>query len=194
MATLDNVLDQLKNNEQNIINTRRHIHENPEVSFEEKETAAYIQKFYEDLGMNVKHCGDGYGMIVDIDSGKPGKCLALRADFDALPVQEENKLSFKSKNDGVMHACGHDGHTAYLMYVAKALNEVKDQLNGKIRIIHQPAEEKMPGGALSMIKDGCLDGVDNILGAHVMSNLKANTMFYHTGETQTGHLILQINN
>ncbi|MCF6515611.1 amidohydrolase [Lactobacillus sp. S2-2] len=186
MNNLENVLNKLDLDEQNIINTRRYIHENPEVSFEEKNTSSYIKNFYENLGMDAKSCDDGYGLIVDIDSGNPGKCIALRADFDALPVQEINDLPFKSKKDGVMHACGHDGHTAYLMYVAKALNEIKTQLNGKIRIIHQPAEEKMPGGALSMIKDGCLEGVDHVLGAHVMSNLKANKMFYHLGETQTG--------
>lgn len=164
-----------------MIETRHHLHEHPEVSFEEKETSKYIKDFYQKLDMEVKSCCDGYGLIVDIDSGKPGKHLAIRADFDALPVNEENDLSFKSQNKGVMHACGHDAHTAYLMYVAKAMNMFKGDLTGQIRIIHQLAEEQTPGGALSMIKDGCLDGIDNILGVHVGSYLAPNKMYYHYG-------------
>lgn len=186
MSTVEQILEELSKEEEAIITMRRHFHEYPELSFQEKQTSATIQKFYEDLGMNVKACGDGYGLIVDIDTGKPGKCIALRADFDALPITENNGLSFESKNKGVMHACGHDGHTAYMMYVAKHLNTIKDQLTGTIRIIHQPAEELAPGGALGMIKAGCLDGVDNILGLHVMSTMETGTIQYHAKETQTG--------
>lgn len=186
MKTVATLFKSLDEEQENIITMRRHIHENPELSFEEKQTAATILNFYQKLGMDVKPCGDGYGLIVDIDSGKPGKCLALRADFDALPITENNGLSFESKNVGVMHACGHDGHTAYMMYLAKRLNQIKDSLSGKIRIIHQPAEEVPPGGALGMIKDGCLDGVDNVLGLHVMSNMKTGTIQYHKEETLTG--------
>lgn len=186
MSTVEQILEELSMEEDAMITMRRHFHEYPELSFQEKQTSATIQKFYEDLGMDVKKCGDGYGLIVDIDTGKPGKCIALRADFDALPITENNGLPFESKNKGVMHACGHDGHTAYMMYVAKHLNTIKDQLAGKIRIIHQPAEELAPGGALGMIQAGCLDGVDNILGLHVMSTMETGTIQYHTKETQTG--------
>lgn len=186
MTLKETVLTQLEDNTQNIITKRREFHEYPELSFQEKETSKKIKAFYEDLNMDVKPCGTGYGLIVDIDTGKKGKCIALRADFDALPVTESNGLPFQSKNKGVMHACGHDGHTAYLMYVAKVLNENKDQLTGKIRIIHQPAEELAPGGALSMIEDHCLDGVDHVLGLHVMTTMETGTIQYHQGETQTG--------
>ena len=191
----ENIMMSLKKEEQSIIDTRRDFHEYPELSFKEENTSKKIRNFYENLNMTVKNCGDGYGLIVDIDTGKPGKCIALRADFDALPLTENNGLSFESKNPGVMHACGHDGHTAYLMYVAKILNEYKENLVGKIRIIHQPAEELAPGGALGMIKDGCLDGVDNVLGLHVMSTMETGTIQYHKEETQTGrsNFSLQIN-
>lgn len=182
----DAIFKCLDDDAQAIIDMRRHIHENPELSFEEKQTSETIKKFYNDLGMEAKPCGDGYGLIVDIDSGKPGKCIAVRADFDALPITETNDLPYKSQTPGKMHACGHDGHTAYLMHVAKHLNSVKESLTGKVRIIHQPAEEVPPGGAIGMIKDGCLDGVDNVLGLHVMSNMKTGTIQYHIKETLTG--------
>lgn len=169
-----------------IINLRRYFHQHPEVSFKEKHTAEYIKNYYHDLGIETKNYGSGYGIVVDIDSGRPGKTIALRADFDALAIQEDNDLPFKSENSGVMHACGHDGHTAYMMVLAKTLNELKNQLHGKIRIIHQPAEEISPGGAKSMIDAGVLEGVDNVIGAHVMSSMPTGTIAYHTKETQTG--------
>ncbi len=130
--------------------------------------------------------GDGFGFVVDIVGANPGRHLALRADFDALAIQETNDLPFRSQNDGVMHACGHDGHTAYLMVLAKHLWAHKDQLKGSIRILHQPAEEVSPGGAKSMIADGVLDGIDNVIGLHVMSSMKTGTVAYHLNETQTG--------
>ncbi len=165
---------------------RRHLHAHPEVSFAEKETAAYIKGFYQHLGLPMQDYGDGYGFAVTIDSGRPGKHLALRADFDALAVQEDNDLPFKSLNPGVMHACGHDAHTAYLMILARELNVLRDQLTGSVRIIHQPAEEVSPGGAKGMIAAGVLDGIDNVLGAHVMTNMATGTIGYHVEETQTG--------
>lgn len=115
MSTKEKLLEQLKNKEDRIIEIRRYLHEHPELSFQEKETHAFIKKFYEGKDCVVKDCGQGYGIIVDIDSGKPGKHLAIRADFDALPIQEESGVPFASKNPGVMHACGHDGHTAYML-------------------------------------------------------------------------------
>ncbi|OMG43277.1 amidohydrolase, partial [Paenibacillus macerans] len=92
-----------------------------------------------------------------------------RADFDALPIKEETELPYASKNEGVMHACGHDAHTAYMLILGETLIEMKDQLRGNVVIIHQPAEEMPPGGAKGMIDDGVLEGVDHVLGAHVMS-------------------------
>ena len=176
----------LDQNKDEIIKIRRYLHEYPELSFHEKKTSEFIENYYRDLDCQVRHCGNGYGIVVDINPDKPGKKLAWRADFDALPIQENNNLPFKSQNPGVMHACGHDGHTAYLLVLGKCLIQLKDQINGSIRLIHQPAEEVAPGGALSMIKDGALDGVDDVIGIHVMSTMPTGTVQLHAGATQTG--------
>lgn len=183
---LEKIMEKLNESEQEMIKIRRHLHEHPELSFHEKETSEFIKNFYQGLDCKVTPCGEGYGYIVDIDSGHPGPKLALRADFDALAIQEDNDLPFKSQNPGVMHACGHDGHTAYLLILARTLIEVKDQLKGSIRILHQPAEEVAPGGALGMIKAGCLENVDNVVGVHVMSTMETGSVAYHAKETQTG--------
>lgn len=179
-------MEKLRDAQPEMVKIRRHLHAHPEVSFHEKETAKYIKDFYQDLDCKITDFGDGYGFAVDIESGRPGKNLALRADFDALAIQEENDLEFKSQNKGVMHACGHDGHTAYMMVLAKTLIELKDQLKGSIRIIHQPAEEVSPGGAKSMLAAGVLKGIDNVLGVHVMSSMPNRSIGYHLNETQTG--------
>lgn len=192
MNLQEELLNKLKEDETEIIRIRRHLHEYPEISFHEKETATYIKKYYQQLGCPIHDCGDGYGFYIDIDSNTAGPHLALRADFDALAVQENNNLSFKSKHPGVMHACGHDGHTAYLMVLAKNLWQIKDKLRGKIRIIHQPAEEISPGGAISMLKDGVLDGIDQIIGLHLMSSMPTSMIGIHKGETQTGRASFEI--
>ncbi|MEB3430032.1 amidohydrolase [Citroniella saccharovorans] len=164
---------------------RRWLHQHPELSYEEKETSEYIFKHYENnKEVKVEKNIGGYGIKVTIDSGKPGKTLALRADFDALPITEETGLDYASTNKGVMHACGHDAHTAYLMVLADALTEMKEDFSGKIVIIHQPAEEMPPGGSSLMIKDGVLDGVDSIIGCHVMSQMDFGKIYYHKGPTQ----------
>lgn len=179
LAIQNELMQSLNDSETEIIQIRRYLHQHPETSFHEKNTSKYIKDFYHKLGIETKDCGDGYGFIVDIDSGKPGKSIALRADFDALAIQEENDLPFKSENSGVMHACGHDGHTAYMMVLAKNLYQMKNKLHGKIRIIHQPAEEITPGGAKSMIKDDVLDGIDEVVGAHVMTSMPTGSIGYH---------------
>lgn len=176
----------LDEHQDEMIKIRRYLHENPELSFHEQKTAVFIKNYYRELDCQVSNCGDGYGIIVDINPGKAGKKLAWRADFDALAVQEDNDLPFKSQNPGIMHACGHDGHTAYLLVLAKCLIELKDEINGSIRIIHQPAEEVAPGGALSMISDGALNQVDDVFGIHVMSTMPTGTVQLHSGPTQTG--------
>lgn len=168
-----------------MIKDRRWLHEHPELSYEEKNTSEYIIKHYAN-NKNVKvdtNIG-GYGIKVTIDSGKPGKTLALRADFDALPITEDTGLDYESVNKGVMHACGHDAHTSYMMSLVDSLSEMKDDFKGKVVIIHQPAEEMPPGGASLMIKDGILDGVDNIFGCHVMNQLDFGKVYYHKGPTQ----------
>lgn len=186
---LEHLFNKLNDKEEEMIAIRRYLHENPELSFEEEKTAKYIADFYQDKDAIVETNIGGeniHGIKVTIDSGNPGKTLALRADFDALPIKEDTGLEFSSKNEGIMHACGHDAHTAYLMILAECLIEMKDKLNGKIVIIHQPAEEKPPGGAQYLIKDGILDGVDNVIGVHVMSTMPANNVYYREGNVQSG--------
>lgn len=186
---LEHLFNKLNDKEEEMIAIRRYLHENPELSFEEEQTAKYIADFYQDKDAIVETNISGeniHGIKVTIDSGNPGKTLALRADFDALPIKEDTGLEFSSKNEGIMHACGHDAHTAYLMILAECLIEMKDKLNGKIVIIHQPAEEKPPGGAQYLIKDGILDGVDNVIGVHVMSTMPANNVYYREGNVQSG--------
>lgn len=152
-----------------MIEIRRYLHQHPELSFKEEKTAQYIADFYKDKNVIIRTNVGGYGVVVTIEGGLAGKTVALRADFDGLPITEEADVPFKSSNPGVMHACGHDGHTAYLMILAEALIEIKDQLRGNVVILHQPAEETPPGGAIAMIEDGCLEGVDSIFGIHLMS-------------------------
>lgn len=152
-----------------LVQTRRYLHQHPEVSFQEKETAQFIARFYKEHGIDVKTNVGGNGVVARIKGKKQGKTVALRADFDALPIQDEKDVPYRSKVPGVMHACGHDGHTATLLGVAKALHAFRDQLSGEYVLIHQHAEEMDPGGAKSMIEDGCLDGVDVIFGTHLWS-------------------------
>ena len=185
---LNDLMEKLDANKDRIIEIRRYLHEHPELSFHEDQTAAYITQFYEKVPVDSveTNFGGQRGVVVTIKGSKPGKTIAIRADFDALPIKEETGLPFASKNEGVMHACGHDGHTAYMLVLAETLAEMKDQLQGTIRIIHQPAEEAPPGGALGMIKAGVLDGVDAIIGIHVMSTMKTGHIYYRSGNTQTG--------
>lgn len=154
-------------NYEEMVGIRRHLHEYPELSFEEVETPAYIAAYHKEVGHEVREGVGGRGVVAVLRGARPGKTVALRADFDALAIQEENDLPYKSKVAGKMHACGHDGHTATLLGLAKALNKMKSEITGNIIFIHQHAEEVAPGGAKPMIEDGCLDGVDVIFGTHL---------------------------
>lgn len=183
---MNQLIEKLKCKEQRMIEIRRYLHQYPELSFQEKETPKYIADFYKDKDCKVETNVGPNGVKVTIDSGNPGKTIAIRADFDALPIEEETGLDFSSKHKGVMHACGHDAHTAYMLILAETLIELKDQFNGKVIVIHQPAEEVPPGGAQGMIKDGVLDGVDHVLGLHVMSNMTVGNIYYREGNVQTG--------
>lgn len=164
-----------------MVEIRRHLHANPELSFQEVETPKYIAKYQRDLGNDVKENVGGRGVTAVLKGGKPGPTVALRADFDALPIHEETELSFASKVDGVMHACGHDGHTAQLLVLAKVLTSMREDLAGTVVFIHQHAEEYAPGGAQAMIADGCLDGVDVIYGTHLWSMIPLGTVEYTEG-------------
>lgn len=149
------------------VDMRRYLHQHPELSFQETETAKYICSFYDKLSIPYQANVGGNGIVATLRGGKPGKTIALRADFDALPIQEENDVPYKSTKDGVMHACGHDGHTAALLTLAKAIQPYQEELPGTIVFLHQHAEELVPGGAKSMIEAGALSGVDAVFGTHL---------------------------
>lgn len=175
MSTL---FDRLETLYPEMVDIRRKLHAEPELSFHEVNTPAFIADYLEELGVEVKRNVGGRGVVGYIKGGLPGKTVALRADFDALPIQEDTGLDFSSKTPGVMHACGHDGHTATLLICAKVLMEHRDQLKGTIVLIHQFAEELAPGGAIAMIKDGCLDGVDVIYGTHLWNPIPVGEVGY----------------
>ena len=158
-----------------LINIRRQLHANPELSFEESETAGYLSALL--LDWNIPHRTNigGYGIVGVIEGINPdSKVIALRADMDALPVMEENNVDYCSINDGVMHACGHDVHMTCLLGAIKILSENNDTFEGTIKFIFQPAEESLPGGAIKMIEDGVLENpaTELIIGQHVFPELE----------------------
>ena len=160
-----NIRKEIKEIEKMIVDWRRDFHQFPELSFQEHRTGDVIADELRSMGLKPKVKVGKTGVTADLKFGD-GPMIGLRADMDALPIQETSGLSFSSKNDGVMHACGHDGHMAMLLGAAKVLTQKDDQYNGTVRFIFQPAEEG-EGGARYMIKDGCLEGVDEIYGIHV---------------------------
>jgi amidohydrolase len=167
-----------------VVADRRHLHSHPELSFHEVETSAYVAKKLEDLGLEY-HRMAGNGLVALIKGDKPSdKVVALRADMDALPITEANNVSYKSQNTGVMHACGHDAHTSSLLGTAKILTELKGQFAGTIKLIFQPAEEKLPGGASLMIKEGVLENPkpQAVLGQHVMPLIDAGKVGFRAGK------------
>ncbi|MGG0656164.1 M20 metallopeptidase family protein [Rummeliibacillus pycnus] len=151
------------------VSWRRHLHQNPELSFQEQETAKFIAEKLESFGIEVKRHIGGNGLIGTLKGAYDGQTVALRADFDALPIIDLKEVSYKSQNPGVMHACGHDGHTSALLSVARVLTQHKDKIYGTVKFIFQPAEETPPGGAKYMVEDGALEAVDVIFGAHLDS-------------------------
>ncbi|MEE1130171.1 MAG: amidohydrolase [Caryophanon sp.] len=176
-----NVYEFVAEHEQQLIDIRRYLHMHPELSFQEQNTAKYIQAFYDELGVPYHANVGGNGIVATITGAHAGKMVALRADFDALPIQDEKDVPYKSTVPGVMHACGHDGHTATLLIVGKILWQLRDELRGTYVLIHQHAEELDPGGAKSMIEDGCLDGVDVIFGTHLSANHEVGHIGYRVG-------------
>lgn len=164
-----------------MVTLRRDFHMHPELSFQEERTAKVIAEYQQKLGLEVQTGVGGNGVVATLRGGKPGKTVAIRADFDALPIKEENEVPYKSKNEGVMHACGHDAHTAIALGISKALSSVKDELQGNVVFIHQHAEEQDPGGAKSMVEAGALDGVDVIFATH-MENYIPVDHIWHSNE------------
>ncbi|MBI0577863.1 amidohydrolase [Neobacillus cucumis] len=178
MNKLYELLDQAY---EEMVEIRRYLHQHPELSFQEENTVKYIAEYHRNLGHEVRTGVGGNGVVATLHGGKPGQTVALRADFDALPIQEETDVPYKSQVPGVMHACGHDSHTATLLGLAKVLNRMKDDIEGNVVFIHQHAEELLPGGAIAMIEDGCLEGVDVIFGQHIWSPTPVGTIEYRIG-------------
>ena len=166
-----------------LVEFRRDFHMHPEASFCEERTNAVIRKFLEDNGIEIQEVGAGYSVVGVIRGGKPGKTFALRADIDALPMPELIDVPYKSQNEGVMHACGHDAHTASLMGVALLINEVKDQMSGNVKLLFQAAEEKIPGGAKELVEKGALENpyVDAVMGFHVANALPVGYVAFGAG-------------
>lgn len=164
---------------------RRHLHSHPELSFQEFETTAYIQQQLALFGVPFQAGIAGTGIIALIEGRNPAsKIIALRADMDALPITEANEVPYKSVNTGVMHACGHDVHTSCVLGAAKILNELKGDFEGTVKVLFQPGEEKHPGGASIMIKEGALENPrpDAILGLHVHPSLEVGQVGFHAGK------------
>ncbi|MBA3649482.1 MAG: amidohydrolase [Chitinophagales bacterium] len=168
-----------------IISIRRHLHAHPELSFQEIETAKFISSKLS--AWNIEHQTGigGNGIVALIKGRNPGKkTIALRADMDALPITEKNEVEYKSQHNGIMHACGHDVHSASLLGTAKILNDLKNEFEGTIKLIFQPAEEKLPGGASIMINDGVLENPkpDVIIAQHVFTPLHVGTAGFRPGK------------
>ncbi|WP_240417280.1 amidohydrolase [Paenibacillus periandrae] len=154
-----------------VIEWRRHLHRNPELSFQEFKTAEFVEETLRGFGGLEISRPTPTSVLARLIGPRPGKVLAIRADMDALPIQEENELEFASAVPGVMHACGHDGHTAMVLGVAKLLTSRREQLGGEIRFLFQHAEEMPPGGAQEMVDAGVMEGVDFVVGSHLSSKL-----------------------
>ena len=167
-----------------VVSIRRHLHMNPELSFEEFETSKYIKKLLSSWDIEYT---DGYantGILAIIKGESPlSKVISIRADFDALPINEENDVDYRSKKKDVMHACGHDAHTACLLGAIKILNATKNSWKGTIKFIFQPAEERLPGGANQMIKEGVLENpkVQNVIAQHVLPELEVGKVGFRCG-------------
>lgn len=187
------LMEMLESRKQEMIDIRRHLHKYPELSFKEEQTARYIEQFYAGKEVDIRtKVGNGYGIVVTVKGGKPGPTVALRADFDALPIAEETDLPFRSVNEGIMHACGHDGHTAYLLVLADCLIQLKEEIPGTVKIIHQHAEEEPPGGAKSIVESGMLDDVDRIFGIHLLPTDPVGVVGYRGGYAMAGRSYLKV--
>ena len=165
------------------VEVRRHLHANPELSFEEHNTAAYVEQVLQSYGLQTKRLANT-GIVATIEGKNPAKnTIALRADLDALPIVEQNEVSYKSTNEGVMHACGHDVHTSSLLGTARILQEVRNGFEGTVKLIFQPGEEKFPGGASLMIREGVLQQPvpTGIIGQHVFPMLPAGKVGFRSG-------------
>ncbi|OYD07779.1 M20 family metallopeptidase [Paludifilum halophilum] len=169
-----------------VISWRRHLHQHPELSFQEVQTAQFVYDTLSTFGGLGLSRPTRTSVVARLRGNHPGRVIALRADMDALPIQEENTFDFASQNSGVMHACGHDGHTSMLLAVAKLLASRKDELCGEIRFIFQHAEELPPGGAAELVDAGIMDNVDHVIGTHLWSPLDTGKTGITYGPTMAG--------
>lgn len=167
-----------------VVAWRRHLHQHPELSFFETKTAAFIEEKLREFGLtDIRTNVGGNGIVATIHGANKGPTLAFRADFDALPIVDEKETAYTSTIKGMMHACGHDGHTANLLGLAYVLMQHREALHGNVVLIFQHAEEKPPGGAKPMIEAGALDGVDYVFGAHLASELPVGKIASRKGPT-----------
>ncbi|WP_400162433.1 amidohydrolase [Brevibacillus sp. TJ4] len=171
---------------QDVIAWRRHFHRNPELSFQESRTADYVYETLQQFGGMQLSRPTKTSVVARLIGDRPGPVLAFRADMDALPIHEQNEVDYASEVPGVMHACGHDGHTAILLGAAKVLGKYRDRLCGEVRFLFQHAEEMPPGGAIELVQSGVLDGVDMIVGAHLMSHLETGSIVLKKGALFAG--------
>ncbi len=179
---LSQVRLEIRSLQSKLVEWRRNIHQRPELGFKEQLTAELISQKLQEWGIESKTGIAKTGIVATIDGQRSGKVLAIRADMDALPIQEANQVSYRSQHDGVMHACGHDGHTAIALGTAYYLSQHKQDFSGTVKIIFQPAEEG-PGGAKPMIEEGVLKNpdVDAIIGLHLWNNLPLGTVGVRSG-------------
>jgi amidohydrolase len=164
---------------------RRHLHQYPELSYQEHRTAAFVADCLRGLGIPFREGVGGTGLLAWIEGQEPERAtLALRADMDALPIQEANEVPYRSRHEGVMHACGHDAHTASLLGAAALLQQLRGQFRGTVRLLFQPAEEKFPGGASLMLADGALANPAPfaVVGQHVHPPLQAGKLGFRSGQ------------
>jgi amidohydrolase len=184
MELKENIKRLAKAHFQEVKAIREHLHANPELSFEEHKTHNFISEKLTEWGISHQKNVAATGIVALIKGKNPNKKVtALRGDIDALPITEQNNVSYKSTNEGVMHACGHDVHTSSLLGTAKILHTLRDEFEGTVKLIFQPGEEKIPGGASLMIKEGVLDNpsVNNIIGQHVMPLIDAGKVGFRNG-------------
>ncbi|MFQ3213820.1 MAG: amidohydrolase [Marivirga sp.] len=184
MELKENIKRLAKAQFQEVKSIREHLHANPELSFEEHKTHNFISEKLTEWGILHQKNVANTGIVALIKGKNPDKKVtALRGDIDALPITEQNNVSYKSTNEGVMHACGHDVHTSSLLGTAKILHTLRDQFEGTVKLLFQPGEEKIPGGASLMIKEGVLENprVNNIIGQHVMPLIDAGKVGFRNG-------------
>ncbi|MDQ1002874.1 amidohydrolase [Neobacillus niacini] len=186
------VLQRIEEVFQDVIEWRRYLHQHPELSFQEYNTAQYVYDVLESFGSLELSRPTKTSVVARLKGAKPGKVIAIRADMDALPIKEATELPFASENDGVMHACGHDGHTSMLLGAAKLLIEQKESLSGEIVFIFQHAEELPPGGAIEMVAAGVLEGVDQVVGIHLMTTIPYGSIGIRKGAITSNSDIFEI--